>query len=129
MSSKETDSHSEAPKPGNQSKLLLILAGGAFALSLVTVILAFVLLSRPVADKIEQGNAEIKEALESQGTSLGKKMLALQNACIDWQAVLKTASDKPDALFKIVKTADGMLTLNEVAPEAVGDSTAAEQKK
>lgn len=114
MSTHDSESPSAIPNAANQSKLLTILAGGACALSLLTAVLIFVQLSRPVVDKIEQGNTETIEAINASAASIAKKVDALQNACIDWQAVLKTASDKPDATFRIIKTADGLLTLSEV---------------
>lgn len=131
MSSKETETpHAAATPPANQSKLLIILAGSGVFLSLVAVVILVLLFLRPsIADKIEQGNAEIKEALEANGTQLGKKIVGLQDACIDWQAVLKTVSDKPDATFKIIKTEDGLLTLGEVGKTAEGESEPQEQKK
>lgn len=128
MSNKDADAPIASQAPANHSKLVVILAGGAFVLSLVTAAMAFVLLSRPVADKIEQGNTEIKEAIDANGASLAKKIVALQDACIDWQAVLKTVSDKPDATFRIVKTADGMLTLSEVEQMAPSDPVTQTQK-
>ena len=115
MSAKESEAPASSPQPANQSKLLTILAGGAFALSLVAVVLTTLLLLRPIAKTIEQGNTEIKEAIDANGSTVGKKIEGLRDACIDWQAVLKTANDKPEAIFKIVKSADGLLlSLTEV---------------
>ena len=125
MSSHEAEPAASAPKVPNQSKLLTILAGGAFALSLITMVIAVLILLKPsVADKIEQGNGEIKEAIETNGTSLTKAMAGMRDACIDWQAVLKASSDKPDAIFKIVKSPDGFLNLTEIqggAADAAGE--------
>ena len=104
-----------APLPAPFStKPLLILIGVTLFLSLGSLIISLMLLMRPVSSLIEQGNSEIKESLDSKSASLGKRIDGLRDACIDWQAVLKTASEKPEATFRIIKGEDGLLTLTEV---------------
>lgn len=115
MSARETEAPGAPAAVAGSSKIILILVSAALFFSLVAVALLVVLLLRPVASKIEEGNTEIKETMESSSKDLGKKIEALRDACIDWQTVLKTASDKPDAIFKIEKSADGLLlSLTEV---------------
>lgn len=129
MSAHETEAPAAAAKPANSSKLLTILAAAGVAFSLIAVILLAMLLMRPVASKIEEGNAEIKEALDASRGSLEKKVEALRDACIDWQAVLKVAGEKPDATFRIVKTPDGLLTLAEINQGAAESAPADEHRK
>lgn len=129
MSAHETEAPAAAAKPANSSKLLTILAAAGVAFSLIAVILLAMLLMRPVASKIEEGNAEIKEALDASRGSLEKKVEALRDACIDWQAVLKVAGEKPDATFRIVKTPDGLLTLAEIHQGAAESAPADEHRK
>ena len=115
MSAQETEAPAAPAAAAGSSKKILILVSAALFFSLISVVLLVVLLLRPVASKIEEGNTEIKEAMESGHKDVGKKIEALRDACIDWQAVLKTASDKPDAIFKIEKSADGLLlSLTEI---------------
>jgi len=112
MSTENTDT----PKPANPaspSKLLTILAGGALLLSLVNTVL---LVLNPTASKIEQFNEALKVDIADSIASVHKKIDALKSAEVEWQNVLKKASEKPDAVYKIVKSADGFLTLTETTP-------------
>lgn len=116
--------NAETPKaasPANPSKLLTLLAGGALLLSLVNTVL---LVLNPTAGKVEQFNEALKNDLAESIASVHKKIDGLKSAEIEWQSVLKKASEKPDAVYKIVKSADGFLTLTETAPagaEAAAD--------
>lgn len=116
--------NAETPKaasPANPSKLLTLLAGGALLLSLVNTVL---LVLNPTAGKVEQFNEALKNDLAESIASVHKKIDGLKSAEIEWQSVLKKASEKPDAAYKIVKSADGFLTLTETAPagaEAAAD--------
>lgn len=119
MSAHDSESTPAATKAANPFKLVLILAGGAFVCSLVAMVIAILLLLRPVEHKIEEGTEAIKEAIDASGVSSTKMMASLRDACIDWQAVLKKSSENPDAVYKIEKMPDGYLTLKVVEPAAV----------
>lgn len=114
MSTHENESASEGGKTANPLKPLTIMLGAAIFLSLLSTVFSLMVFLRPVGNLIEQGNSDLKESLESQGGTLAKRIDGLRDACIDWQAVLKTASEKPDATFRITKTEDGLLTLSEI---------------
>ncbi len=129
MTSQDTETPTPEPKAPNPLKLLTMLAGGAFALSLVTTALMVMqMMSHSAEDKIEQGATEIKETIAESNTILGKKFASLQTVCADWQAVLRSAGEKPDAVFKIVKTADGLLSLAEVTSGTVESTAQAQQE-
>ena len=113
MNTQDSDS-TTVTSVGNPFKLLILLAGGALACSLLAVILTAILLLRPVEGKIDEGNSAIKEAIDANAASTAKMMGVLRDACVDWQAVLKKASEKPDTVFKIEKMPDGYLTLKEI---------------
>ena len=65
----------------------------------------------PTASKIEQFNETLKTDLADSIASVHKKVDGLRSAEQEWQSVLKKASEKPDAVYKLVKSADGLLTL------------------
>lgn len=130
MSAKESEVPAVAAAPAGSPKLLVILAGAALLFSIITLALVVVLLLRPVTKTIEEGNSEVKESIEANGVAVGKKLEALRDACIDWQTVLKVASDKPDAVFKIVKSEDGLLlSLKEIQPGAAETAATGEEKR
>lgn len=114
MSSEEA----EAPKPAagaqNFTKIILILAGGALLLSLVNTVL---LIMNPTAGKVEQFNESLKTDLAESVATIHKKIDGLRSAEVEWQSVLKKVNEKPDAVYKIVKSEEG-LTLVEVSPAA-----------
>lgn len=105
---------SEAPKPapGGQPspKLLLILIGCALLLSVVNTVL---LVLNPTAGKVEQFNESLKSDLAESIATVHKKIDGLKSAELEWQSVLKKSSEKPDAVYKIIRTEDG-LTLTEI---------------
>ncbi|UCV15509.1 hypothetical protein [Quatrionicoccus australiensis] len=107
----------ESPKAASAgpSKLVTILAGGAFALSLANTVL---LVLNPTASKVEQFNESLKSDLADSIASVHKKIDGLKSAEVEWQNVLKKSSEKPDAVYKIVKSPDGFLTLTEITPAA-----------
>ncbi|MBS1161769.1 MAG: hypothetical protein H6R15_4188 [Proteobacteria bacterium] len=111
MATEDTESTKTPPKAPNPLKLLSILAGGAFVLSLVNTVL---LVLNPTAGKIEQFNESLKTDVADSIASVHKKIDGLRSAEVEWQAVLKKSSEKPDAIYKIVNSADGLLTLTEI---------------
>ena len=118
MSTHDTESPPVAAKAGNPFKLVIILAGGAFVCSLAAMVVAILIMLRPVDHKIDESTEAIKEAIDASGVSSNKMMASLRDACIDWQAVLKKSSENPDAVYKIEKMPDGYLTLKPVDPAA-----------
>lgn len=124
----DVESAPAAAKQSNPNKLLIILIGCALALSLVNTAL---LVLNPTASKVEAFNESLKTDLAESIASVHKKVDGLRSAEIEWQAVLKKASEKPDATYKIVKSGDGLLTLTEIEAAApmAGESTAPEAKK
>ena len=117
-----SDSNNEMTenKPSPTAKLTLILAGGALLLSLVNTAL---LLMNSTASKVEHFNEELKSELADSVATLHKKIDGLRTAEQEWQKVLKKALENPDAIYKVVNTKDGYLTLTEISPEeAAGGS-------
>lgn len=124
----DVESAPAAAKQSNPNKLLIILIGCALALSLANTVL---LVLNPTASKVEAFNESLKTNLAESIASVHKKVDGLRSAEIEWQAVLKKASEKPNATYKIVKSGDGLLTLTEieaVAPMAT-EAAAQEPKK
>lgn len=124
----DVESAPAAAKQSNPNKLLIILIGCALALSLANTVL---LVLNPTASKVEAFNESLKTDLAESIASVHKKVDGLRSAEIEWQAVLKKASEKPNATYKIVKSGDGLLTLTEieaVAPMAT-EAAAQEPKK
>jgi len=115
MSSENTETPKVAPPAAVSLKLPIILAGGAFVLSLANTVL---LVLNPTAGKIEQFNESLKTDVADSVASIHKKIDGLRSAEIEWQMVLKKSSEHPDAVYKIVKSADGMLTLTEIQQTA-----------
>lgn len=101
----------QIPKQKNLAMPILILAAGALILSIVNTVL---LLMNPTAKKVEQFNEELKLDLAESIASVHKKIDGLRSAEVEWQAVLKKASANPDAIYKVVNTKDGYLTLTEI---------------
>lgn len=114
MSTHDTEAPAVAAPGGNPLKLLTILVTVALVLSVASVGLGVMQMLHPASVAIEQANGELKDTIDSNGSAIAKRLDHLKDACIDWQAVLKTASDKPDATFRIIKTEDGLLTLSEI---------------
>lgn|SRR5574343_269313 len=112
VSEKESkDSQEQAPKTRSFDKLTLILVAVALVLTLVNTVL---IAMNPTAKKVEQFNEELKTDLAESVASLHKKIDGLRSAEVEWQAVLKKAQAKPDAIYKVVNTQDGYLTLTEI---------------
>lgn len=112
MSEKESSDSKEQPaKARSFEKLTLILVAVALALTLVNTAL---IAMNPTAKKVEQFNEELKTDLADSMASLHKKIDGLRSAEVEWQSVLKKAQAKPDAIYKVVNTQDGYLTLTEI---------------
>ncbi|KXB30884.1 hypothetical protein AT959_09200 [Dechloromonas denitrificans] len=124
----DVESAPAAAKQSNPNKLLIILIGCALALSLVNTVL---LVLNPTASKVEAFNESLKTDLAESIASVHKKVDGLRSAEIEWQAVLKKASEKPAATYKIVKSGDGLLTLTEIEAAApmTAETAAQEPKK
>ena len=60
-------------------------------------------------------NEDLKTELAESIATLHKKIDGLRTAEVEWQAVLKKAQAKPDAVYKVVNTQDGYLTLTEIS--------------
>ncbi|NTV69135.1 MAG: hypothetical protein HGA71_03210 [Azonexaceae bacterium] len=116
MSEKETkDSQEQPAKARSFDKLTVILVGVALVLTLVNTVL---IAMNPTAKKVEQFNEELKTELADSVATLHKKIDGLRSAEVEWQAVLKKAQAKPDAIYKVVNTQDGYLTLTEIETPA-----------
>lgn len=112
MSEKESKDSQEQPvKARSFDKLTLILVGVALVLTLANTVL---IAMNPTAKKVEQFNEELKTELAESVASLHSKIDGLRSAEVEWQAVLKKAQAKPDAIYKVVNTKDGYLTLTEI---------------
>lgn len=92
-------------------KLTMILAACALVLTLVNSVL---ILMNPTAKKVEQFNEDLKTDLAESVTTLHKKIDGLRSAEVEWQMILKKAQERPDAIYKVVNTKDGYLTLTEL---------------
>ncbi len=104
-----------APTKANASnKIILVLVAAALVLSLANTIL---LAMNPTAKKVEQFNEELKTDLADSIASVHKKIDGLKSAELEWQSVLKKASEKPNAVYKVVNSKDGYLTLTEISPD------------
>lgn len=115
MSTESSETTSPVTKAAGSLKFLTILAGGALAMSLVNTVL---IVLNPTASKVEQFNENLKTDMAESIASIHKKMDGLKSAEMEWQAVLKISNEKPDAIFKIVKSTDGLLTLTEIQQQA-----------
>lgn len=111
VSEKESKDTPEQPAKGRSEKLTLILVAVALLLTLANTVL---IVMNPTAKKVEQFNEELKTDLADSVASLHKKIDGLRSAEVEWQAVLKKAQAKPDAIYKVVNTQDGYLTLTEI---------------
>lgn len=92
-------------------KLTMVLAACALVLTLVNSVL---ILMNPTAKKVEQFNEDLKTDLAESVATLHKKIDGLRSAEVEWQMVLKKAKERPEAIYKVVNTSDGYLTLTEV---------------
>ncbi|MFZ2266990.1 MAG: hypothetical protein WAV95_05360 [Azonexus sp.] len=113
MSAEDSESPKSSPIAQVSPKLLLILVGSALLLSLVNTVL---LVLNPTAGKVEQFNESLKTDLAESIATVHKKIDGLKSAEAEWQSVLKKSSEKPDAIYKIIRSEDG-LTLTEVPRE------------
>ena len=112
MSEKESKDSQEQPvKARSLDKPTLILVAVALLLTIANTVL---IVMNPTAKKVEQFNEELKTDLADSVASLHKKIDGLRSAEVEWQAVLKKAQAKPDAIYKVVNTQDGYLTLTEI---------------
>lgn len=113
MSEKESkDSQEQPTKARSLDKPTLILVAVALLLTIANTVL---IVMNPTAKKVEQFNEELKTDLADSVASLHKKIDGLRSAEVEWQAVLKKAQAKPDAIYKVVNTQDGYLTLTEIS--------------
>lgn len=109
-----TDTHeapAATPATAKPNRLPIILAASVLAVSLVNTVL---LVMNPTASHVEQFNETLKSDLAESVASVHKKIDGLRSAEVEWQAVLKKANENPDAVYKIVKSPDGLLTLTEI---------------
>jgi galactose-1-phosphate uridylyltransferase len=112
MSENESSESKEQPaKAKSYDKLIVILIGVALVLTLANTVL---IAMNPTARKVEQFNEELKTDLAESIASLHKKIDGLRSAEVEWQSVLKKAQAKPDAIYKVINTQDGYLTLTEI---------------
>ncbi|WP_412480651.1 hypothetical protein [Azonexus sp. IMCC34839] len=115
MSDAPAESAPAKANVGGSNKIVIGLAAGAMILSLANTIL---LATNPTAKKVEQFNEELKTDLADSIASVHKKIDGLKSAELEWQNVLKKASEKPNAVYKVVNNKDGYLTLTEIDPGA-----------
>lgn len=109
-----TDSHEAPAAPvatEKPNRLPIILGASVLVITLANTVL---LVMNPTASHVEQFNESLKSDLAESVASVHKKIDGLRSAEVEWQGVLKKANENPDALYKIVKSADGLLTLTEV---------------
>lgn len=121
MSSESHDTPPAAPAaaPAKPDRLPLILGAAVLAVTLANTVL---LVMNPTAGRVEQFNESLKTDLADSVASVHKKIDGLRSAEVEWQAVLKKASEKPDAVYKVVKTPDGLLTLTEIPGADASDA-------
>ncbi|WP_434516140.1 hypothetical protein AB6Q56_05740 [Dechloromonas sp. ARDL1] len=116
-----SDAPKEAPETNaparNLEKPTLLIAAAALIFSLANTVL---LVMNPTAKKIEQFNDEMKSEVAESVNVIHNKIDGLRSAEMEWQAVLKKASSNPDAVYKIVNTKDGFLTLTEISLSGEG---------
>lgn len=115
--SKEAPESKPESKPASRSldKPTLIIAAAALVFSLANTVL---LVLNPTAKKVEQFNEEMKTEVAESINTVHKKIDGLRSAEQEWQSVLKKASANPDAVYKVVNTKDGYLTLTEITPQS-----------
>jgi hypothetical protein len=112
VSEKETKDSQEQPVTARSyDKLTIILVAVALVVTLVNTAL---IVMNPTAKKVEQFNEDLKTELADSVATLHKKIDGLRLAELEWQSVLKKAQTKPDAIYKVVNTQDGYLTLTEI---------------
>lgn len=108
-----------APAASKPDRLPVIIGAAVLAVTLANTVL---LLMNPTASHVEQFNEALKSDLADSVASVHKKIDGLRSAEVEWQAVLKKASEKPDAVYKVVKTPDGLLTLTEIPGADAGEA-------
>jgi len=115
--SKEAPESKSESKPAARSldKPTLIIAAAALVFSLANTVL---LVLNPTAKKVEQFNEEMKTEVAESINTVHKKIDGLRSAELEWQSVLKKASANPDAVYKVVNTKDGYLTLTEITQQS-----------
>ena len=113
---KESQEAKPEGKPAGRSleKPTLLIAAAALVFSLANTVL---IVMNPTAKKVEQFNEEMKSEVAESINTVHKKIDGLRSAELEWQSVLKKASANPDAVYKVVNTKDGYLTLTEIAPQ------------
>jgi hypothetical protein len=111
------ESHEQKPTTKSHEKLTMIFVVSALLLTLVNTVL---IVMNPTAKKVEQFNEELKTELAETVASFHKKVDGLRLVEVEWQLVLKKAKERPDAIYKVVNTQDGYLTLIEVEQSDVG---------
>ncbi|MBS1144928.1 MAG: hypothetical protein H6R14_2334 [Proteobacteria bacterium] len=111
MSEKETSDKEQPVKVKSFEKPTVILVAVALVLTLVNTVL---IVMNPTAKHVAQFNEELKTELADSVATLHKKIDGLRSAEVEWQNVLKKAQAKPDAVYKVVNTKDGYLTLTEI---------------
>jgi len=112
MSDVPKESQESKPSPKNFDKLTLVIAAAALIFSIANTVL---LVLNPTAKKVEQFNEEMKSEVAESVNVIHKKIDGLRSAEMEWQSVLKKASANPDAVYKVVNTKDGFLTLTEIS--------------
>jgi hypothetical protein len=120
MSKEEGNLPAPDARPSASIKIVTILAGIAVVISLANTVL---ILLNPTAGKVEQFNESLKIDVAESVASIHKKVDSLKSAELEWQAVLKKASEKPDAVYKVVNSQSGLLTLTEIDSPAASPST------
>lgn len=113
MSDKPTEAAPAAASPKKLDKILMILLAVTLVITLANTVL---LILNPTAKKVEHFNEELKTEMAESIALIHKKIDGLRSAEAEWQSVLKKASAKPDAVYKVVNTKDGYLTLTEISP-------------
>jgi len=114
MSDAQKEIQENITKARSLEKPTFLIATAALIFSLANTVL---LVLNPTAKKVEQFNEEMKSEVAESVNVIHKKIDGLRSAEMEWQSVLKKASANPDAVYKVVNTKDGYLTLTEIAPQ------------
>lgn len=111
MSDIQKEPQESKPTSRSLEKPILLIASAALIFSIANTVL---LVLNPTAKKVEHFNEEMKSEVADSVNVIHKKIDGLRSAEMEWQSVLKQASAKPDAIYKVVNTKDGFLTLTEI---------------
>ncbi|MDE2439956.1 MAG: hypothetical protein KGP14_02945 [Betaproteobacteria bacterium] len=117
MSDEPKESQESKPSARSFEKPILMIASAALIFSIANTAL---LLLNPTAKKVEQFNEEMKSEVAESINTVHKKIDGLRSAEMEWQSVLKKASANPDAIYRVVNTKDGFLTLTEITDTGEG---------